>query len=89
MVRFNLNNLIPILSVCVQGARGRGGGGLLLGILGVCVLPGCLNSDSISDQCHYSNPFSDLASKKHCDHYLDYNSKKQKKILKIPLEFAY
>ena len=35
--------------------------------------------DAISDQCHYSNPFSDLASKKHCDHYLDYNSKKKKK----------
>ena len=72
-------------------SKGQGGGReLLLGILGVCVLPGCLNSDSISDQCHYSNPFSDLASKKHCDHYLDYNSKKKKKKnLKIPFKFAY
>ena len=52
-----------------QGGGGGGGGGLHLVIIGVFVLPVYLNSDAISDQCHYSNPFSDLASKKHCDHY--------------------
>ena len=49
----------------------------------VCAPGHSPNSDSVSDQCHYSNPFSDLASNKHCQHYLDYNSKKKTKILKI------
>ena len=67
--------------------------GVLLRILGGGVLPGSLNSDSISDQkCHFLDPFSDLASKKLCHHYLDQNSNKKRflnMLLKIHFKFAY
>ena len=39
-------------------------------------------------KCHFSHPFSDLASNKLCHHYLDYNANK-KIFLKIHFEFAY
>ena len=58
--------------------------GLLLGILGAGVPPGSPNPNPISDKtCHFSHPFTDLASKIHvssqtwplktykCHHYLD------------------
>ena len=62
---------------------------VLLRILGGGALPGSLNSDSISDQkCHFLDPFSDLASKKLCHHYLDSKSNK-KRFLKIHFRFAY
>ena len=67
--------------------------GVLLRILGGGVLPGSLNSDSISDQkCHFLDPFSDLASKKLCHHYLDQNSNKKRflnMLLTIHFKFAY
>ena len=38
------------------------------------------NPDPISDQeCHFSHPFSDLASKKLCHHYLDRRDKNSNK----------
>ena len=48
-----------------RGLGGGGGRGILLGIIGVGVPPGSLNSPPISDQKQsFSHPFSDLASKK-------------------------
>ena len=52
--------------------------GALLGILGGGVPPGSPNPDPISDQkMLFSRPFSDLAFKILCHHYLDYNSNKK------------
>ena len=46
--------------------------GLPLGSLGGGVPPGSPNPDPILDQkCHFSHPFSDLAPKKSCHHYID------------------
>ena len=65
-------------SVCLCKVLGDKQGGdffkigiTVLGILGVCVPPGFPNPDPISDQkkCHFSHPFSDLASEKLCHHY--------------------
>ena len=52
--------------------------GALLGILGEGVSPGSPNPHPISDQkMLFSHPFSDLAFKKLCHHYLDYSSNKK------------
>ena len=43
-------------------------------------------------KCHFLDPFSDLASKKLCHHYLDQNSNKKRflnMLLKIHFKFAY
>ena len=50
----------------VVSTTNLGGRGVLLGILGGGVPPGSPNPDTISDQnCHFSHPFSDIASKIH------------------------
>ena len=64
-------NLFPLDSVIHFPKTYPGGGGVLLGILGEGVPPGSPNPDLISDQSHFPHPFSDLASKKLCRHYLD------------------
>ena len=47
-------------------------GGVLLVILGRGVPPVSPNPDSISDQkCYFSHPFSNMAFKQLCHHYLD------------------
>ena len=52
-----------VVPIRLNPRGGRGGGGLLLGILGGGVPLGSKNSDPISDQkMSYSHPFSDLAS---------------------------
>ena len=52
--------------------------GALLGVLGGGVPPGSPNPDPISDEkMLFSHLFSDLAFKKWCHHYLDYNSNKK------------
>ena len=46
-----------------------GGGGILQGILDGGMPPGSPNLLISDEKCHFSFPFSDLASKKLCDHY--------------------
>ena len=74
--------------------------GFLLGILGGGVSPCSPNPNPISDQnmslftpvlrsgIQSPCPFSDLAFEKLYHHYLDYNSNKLKRFLKIHFEFT-
>ena len=41
-----------------------------------------------TQKCHFAHPFSDLAPKTLCHHYLDKKSNNKKKFLKSHFEFA-
>ena len=55
----------------------RGGGYSWEFLVGMCCPVLQILSPISHQKCHYSHPFSDLASKKQCHHYLDQNSNKK------------
>ena len=60
------------------------GGGVLLGW-------GCIQMLTLfqTKKCHFSHPFSDLACKKLCRHYLDWNTNKNNFLIYTFLFFSY